>query len=172
MGWCALGLLGTGCDTKQAVKKVFNLDAVSKNVFESSSKNSQKVNSTSTALTTLEIEIENMNPGCPLNVAQSITAETVSDATQVVENIATMTTDVKNDITNSAEDSLKSSSGFLSLKPGAKQNFQAEMNTAIENIVERTFQMENIQTVAAEAIQTTITHLQRKCAFLFLFSLW
>lgn len=153
MGWCALGLLGTGCDAKQAIKKVFNLDAISKNVFESSSKNSQKVNATSGAVASLEIEIENMNPGCPLNVAQSITAKTVSDATQVVENIATMTTDVTNDITNSADDALKSTSGFLSLKPGAKQDFSAELNKSITNIVERTFKMENLQQVSAASIK-------------------
>jgi hypothetical protein len=152
MGWCVLGLAGTDCDAKQEVEKIFNMEAVNKNIFETVSKNSQKVSATNTTLASLVIEIEKMNPGCPVNVAQSIKSETISDATQVIENISTMATEVTNALTNSAEDTLESTSGFLSLSPGAKQNLSAEMNTSIENVVDRTFSVENVQEVAAASV--------------------
>jgi len=155
MGWCAFGMVGSECNPTQEVKKIFNMDAVNKNLFESVSKNSQKVSATNTTLASLVIEIEKMNPGCPVNVAQSIKSTTISDATQVIENISTMTTEVTNALTNSSEEQLKSTSGFLSLSPGAKQNLSAEMNTSITNIVDRTFSVENVQQVAAASIAIT-----------------
>ena len=145
-------ILGMGdCGSRQEVKKKFNMEAVNENIYSQSSKNSQKVSATSTNIAQFTIEIENMNEGCPVDVAQSISSETISDATQVIENISTMTNEVTTQLQQAASEELEAVGGFFTTTKN-RQSVETEMNQAIKNVVKRTFEVENLQQAAANSI--------------------
>lgn len=145
-------ILGMGdCGNKQEIKKKFNIDVLNKNISSQVSTNSQKVSASSTQVASLTIEIENVNEGCPVDVAQSIDATTVSDVSQVVENISKMESEVVNKLQQAASDDLKATGGFFATTKN-RQSVEEEMNQSIKNIVQRTFKSENVQEVSANSI--------------------
>lgn len=146
-------ILGMGdCGTTTEVKNKFNMSMVQKNIFEQTSKNSQKVSASATAAATFKIEIENVNAGCPVNIIQTVKAEAISKVDQVLESMTEVISNVTTDIQNAADTELKNTKGWLALSGGDRTSLQTEMNTALENITKRTFSSENIQNVGASAV--------------------
>ena len=146
-------ILGMGdCGTTTEVKNKFNMSMVQKNIFEQTSKNSQKVSSSATASATFKIEIENVNAGCPVNIIQTVKAESISRVDQVLESMTEVISNVTTDIQNAADTELKNTKGWLALSGGDRTSLQNEMNTALENITKRTFSSENVQNVGASAV--------------------
>jgi len=146
-------ILGMGnCGTTTEVKNKFNMSMVQQNIFEQTSKNSQKVSASATAAATFKIEIENVNAGCPVNIIQTVKAETISKVEQVLESMTQVISNVTTDIQNAAATELENTKGWLALSGGDRTSLQNDMNTALENITKRTFSSENVQTVGASAV--------------------
>ena len=143
-------ILGMGsCGNTQEVKKKFNMDVVTKNVFSQVSKNAQKVSAVNTNISSINIRIGTALR-CPITTLQTINASTTSEAGMIITEMSKVTSNVTNDITQAAMDELNAHSGWFSTTEN-KQKTETEVKMALKNITERTFSSENIQNVVSKA---------------------
>ena len=143
-------ILGMGsCGNKQEVKKKFNIDVITKNVFSQVSKNSQKVSATNTNIAAMNIKIGTANK-CPITTLQTIESSTTAEASMIITEMSKVASNVSNDLQQAAMDELNAKGGWFSTTEN-KQKTETEVKTAIKNITERTFSSENVQNIVAKA---------------------
>jgi hypothetical protein len=148
MSWLVGGLAGS-----QSIEQTFNMSALTKSIFEYTSKNTLSVSQSSTNINRLQLNVGGDMVGCPYTSDQSIDASMVADVRMIPQTILDMKDDIKNEFNTLVQSALEKTSEFGNLQLGEQQDMTTNVNINVKNIIEKVVTLENVTTLVQEAVQ-------------------
>ena len=136
----------------QTVNQTFNMDVVNKSLMTTITTNQQSLSSAMSNIQKVKVRVGNMGPDCDMKIGQKINASSQSSATMSPTTINEAKTVISNELVASAAAAMEKTTEAGNLQFGDKQNMNQEVNMAIENVIENTFETNNLNEVIAEMV--------------------
>jgi hypothetical protein len=136
----------------QTVNQTFNMDVVNKSLMTTITNNQQSLSSAMNNIQKVKVRVGNMGPDCDMKIGQKINASSQSSATMSPTTINEAKTVISNELVASAAAAMEKTTEAGNLQFGDKQNMNQEVNMAIENVIENTFETNNLNEVIAEMV--------------------
>ena len=136
----------------QTIEQTFNMDVVNKSLMNTITNNQQSLSASMNNIQKVLVRVRNMGPECDITLGQKIDATSQSSAVMSPTTINEAKTAVENDLAASAAAAMEKVTEAGNLQFGDEQNLDQEVNMAIENIVENTFETNNLTEVISEMI--------------------
>lgn len=143
----------------QTIEQTFNLEAINKTIFNQIVSNQQSLAARLDNRQTLNLNMGYIGTGCTANIGQSIDATSVVDSVMEVDTVAEAKSAVNNELSATAQAALEKTTEFGNMQFGDKQNIRQQVNLAVENVVENTFKMENINKVVSDQVNVQEANL-------------
>jgi len=143
-----------GGGDSQTIEQTFNLSAINKSVFNQITMNQQSLSAAMNNIQQLDVEIQNMGPLCDVKLGQKINATSQSSVVMAPETIAETKDTVSNELQASANAALEKTTelGNLDFLSDSDQDVKTEINMAVENVIEKTFETNNINEIVSEMV--------------------
>ena len=136
----------------QTVNQTFNMDVVNKSLMTTITNNQQSLSAAMNNIQKVKVRVGNMGPDCDMKIGQKINASSQSSATMSPKTINEAKTVISNELVASAAAAMEKTTEAGNLQFGDKQNMNQEVNMAIENVIENTFETNNLNEVIAEMV--------------------
>lgn len=136
----------------QTVNQTFNMDVVNKSLMTTITNNQQSLSAAMNNIQKVKVRVGNMGPDCDMKIGQMINASSQSSATMSPTTINEAKTVISNELVASAAAAMEKTTEAGNLQFGDKQNMNQEVNMAIENVIENTFETNNLNEVIAEMV--------------------
>jgi len=136
----------------QTVNQTFNMDVVNKSLMTTITNNQQSLSAAMNNIQKVKVVLDGMGPDCDVKVGQKINASSQSSATMSPTTINEAKTVISNELVASAAAAMEKTTEAGNLQFGDKQNMNQEVNMAIENVIENTFETNNLNEVIAEMV--------------------
>jgi hypothetical protein len=136
----------------QTVNQTFNMDVVNKSLMTTITNNQQSLSAAMNNIQKVKVRVGNMGPDCDMKIGQKINASSQSSATMSPTTINEAKTVISNELVASAAAAMEKTTEAGNLQFGDKQNMNQEVNMAIENVIENTFETNNLNEVIAEMV--------------------
>ena len=136
----------------QTVNQTFNMDVVNKSLMTTITNNQQSLSAAMNNIQKVKVRVGNMGPDCDMKIGQKIDASSQSSATMSPTTINEAKTVISNELVASAAAAMEKTTEAGNLQFGDKQNMNQEVNMAIENVIENTFETNNLNEVIAEMV--------------------
>lgn len=136
----------------QTIEQTFNMDVINKSVFNQITNNQQSLSAAMNNIQKVEVNIGEMGPKCDVTLGQKIDATSQSSATMSPKTIAETKDQVQNDLQAAAQAAVEKTTEMGNMQFGDEQNVSQEVNMAIENVVEKTFETNNLNEVISEMV--------------------
>ena len=136
----------------QTVNQTFNMDVVNKSLMTTITNNQQSLSSAMSNIQKVKVRVGNMGPDCDMKIGQKINASSQSSATMSPKTVNEAKTVISNELVASAAAAMEKTTEAGNLQFGDKQNMNQEVNMAIENVIENTFETNNLNEVIAEMV--------------------
>lgn len=148
----------------QTINQTFNMDVVNKSIMTTITNNQQSLSAAMSNIQKVKVRIGEMGPKCDAKIGQSIDATSQSSAEMSPKTINEAKTVVANELAASAAAAMEKVTEAGNMQFGDKQNMNQEVNMAIENVVENTFETNNLNEVISEMINLQEGDLEiKKC---------
>ncbi len=134
----------------QTVNQTFNMDVVNKSLMTTITNNQQSLSAAMNNIQKVKVVLDGMGPDCDVKVGQKINASSQSSATMSPTTINEAKTVISNELVASAAAAMEKTTEAGNLQFGDKQNMNQEVNMAIENVIENTFETNNLNEVIDE----------------------
>jgi len=135
----------------QTINQAFDLSAISKSIYEQTTKNRNTSLASQTNIQTMDIQLRNVR-GCDATFKQNINAEASSSSTLT----NTQTTEIKNalttELTSAVEAQIEKATEAGNFQFGDKQNVNQEVKLEVQNIIDNSVIIENINEAIAEQL--------------------
>jgi hypothetical protein len=128
----------------QTTEQTFNMSALNKSIFNQITNNTQSLSASQNNVQKMEVDIGEMGPECKVNLGQKIDATLQTSTVMSPQTIAETKDIVQNDLEASAQAALEKTTEAGNLQFGDKQNMRQNINQEITNIVEKTFETNNL----------------------------
>jgi len=136
----------------QTVNQTFNMDVVNKSLMTTITNNQQSLSAAMNNIQKVKVRVGNMGPDCDMKIGQKINASSQSSATMSPKTVNEAKTVISNELVASAAAAMEKTTEAGNLQFGDKQNMNQEVNMAIENVIENTFETNNLNEVIAEMV--------------------
>jgi len=136
----------------QTIEQTFNMDVVNKSIMNTITNNQQSLSASMNNIQKVLVRVRNMGPKCDITLGQKIDATSQSSAVMSPTTINEAKTAVENDLAASAAAAMEKVTEAGNMQVGDEQDLEQEVNMAIENIVENTFETNNLTEVISEMI--------------------
>lgn len=136
----------------QTIEQTFNLSTLNESIFNQITTNQQSLTATVDNAQTIEIQAENIGEKCNLIIGQTIDSSSQSSTVMSPETIAATKDTVENELRASAEAALEKQTEMGNFQFGDEQDMKQEINQEVKNIIEKTFETENINTIVSSMI--------------------
>jgi hypothetical protein len=136
----------------QTVNQTFNMDVVNKSLMTTITNNQQSLSAAMNNIQKVKVRVGNMGPDCDMKIGQKINASSQSSATMSPTTVNEAKTVISNELVASAAAAMEKTTEAGNLQFGDKQNMNQEVNMAIENVIENTFETNNLNEVIAEMV--------------------
>lgn len=136
----------------QTVNQTFNMDVVNKSLMTTITNNQQSLSAAMNNIQKVKVRVGNMGPDCDMKIGQKINASSQSSATMSPKTINEAKSVISNELVASAAAAMEKTTEAGNLQFGDKQNMNQEVNMAIENVIENTFETNNLNEVIAEMV--------------------
>jgi ribosomal protein L22 len=136
----------------QTVNQTFNMDVVNKSLMTTITNNQQSLSAAMNNIQKVKVRVGNMGPDCDMKIGQMINASSQSSATMSPKTVNEAKTVISNELVASAAAAMEKTTEAGNLQFGDKQNMNQEVNMAIENVIENTFETNNLNEVIAEMV--------------------
>jgi len=136
----------------QTVNQTFNMDVVNKSLMTTITNNQQSLSAAMSNIQKIKVIVGNMGPDCDIKLGQKIDATSQSSATMSPKTVNEAKTVISNELVASAAAAMEKTTEAGNLQFGDKQNMNQEVNMAIQNVIENTFETNNLNEVISEMI--------------------
>ena len=136
----------------QTVNQTFNMDVVNKSLMTTITNNQQSLSAAMNNIQKVKVAVDGMGPDCDIKIGQKINASSQSSATMSPKTVNEAKTVISNELVASAAAAMEKTTEAGNLQFGDKQNMNQEVNMAIENVIENTFETNNLNEVIAEMV--------------------
>ena len=136
----------------QTIEQTFNMDVVNKSVMKTITNNQQSVSAAQENVQRLDVDFGFIGKGCKATIGQTIDASSTSSTEMSPVTINEAKTAVTNDLAASAAAAMEKVTEAGNLQFGDKQDMEQEVNMAIENVVENTFETNNLNEVISTMV--------------------
>ena len=148
----------------QTIEQTFNMSALNKSIFNQITTNTQTLSASQDNVQTMEVNIGEMGPKCDVNLGQEIDATVQTSTVMSPTTIAETKDKVQSDLQASAQAALEKTTEMGNLQFDDKQNLKQNINQEITNIVEKTFETNNLNETLTEAVNVQEGKLNiKKC---------
>ena len=121
---------------KQSISQAFNMDVLNKSIQTSLTQNSAKASASGVNVAKMVVEVAESRY-CPIIANQKINSKVVSSTDTMAETLNDMTSSITTNLQNKADAKLSSLTGAGSTAIGNSTKVKQDVNTTIENIVEK-----------------------------------
>jgi hypothetical protein len=146
----------------QTIEQTFNMDVVNKSIMNTITTNQQSLSAAMSNIQKVTVRFGNIGPKCDAKIGQKIDATSQSSAVMSPVTINEAKTAVANDLAASAAAAMEKVTEAGNLQFGDKQNLDQEVNMAIENVVENTFETNNLNEIISEMVNLQEGELEVK----------
>ncbi len=136
----------------QTVNQTFNMDVLNKSIMTTITNNQQSLSAAMNNIQKVKVAVDGMGPDCDIKIGQMIDATSQSSAVMAPKTVNEAKTTVATEMTAQAAAAMEKTTEAGNLQFGDKQNMNQEVNMAIENVVENTFETNNLNEVISEMV--------------------
>lgn len=136
----------------QTSEQTFDMKVLNKSVFNQITTNQQSLSASLNNTQRVEIELGDINEGCDLTIGQTIDATSISSAVMSPTTIAETKDAVQTELEASAQAALEKTTEMGNFQFGDEQNMKQRISQEIENVVEKTFETNNINAVVSSMV--------------------
>jgi hypothetical protein len=136
----------------QTIEQTFNMDVLNESITNTITTNQQSLSTAMSNIQKVTVRIGNMGPKCEATIGQKIDATSQSSAVMSPTTINEAKTVVENDLAASAAAAMEKVTEAGNLQFGDKQDMEQTVNMAIENVVENTFETNNLTEIISEMV--------------------
>jgi len=136
----------------QTVNQTFNMDVVNKSLMTTITTHQQSLSSAMNNIQKVKVVLDGMGPDCDVKVGQKINASSQSSATMSPKTVNEAKSVISNELVASAAAAMEKTTEAGNMQFGDEQNMNQEVNMAIENVIENTFETNNLNEVIAEMV--------------------
>lgn len=148
----------------QSIEQTFNMETLNKSIFTQITTNQQSLSASMNNQQKVEVIIGEMGPKCKVNVGQKIDATSKSSAVMSPTTIAETKDTVQTELEASAQAALEKTTEAGNFQFGDDQDVSQTINQEITNIVEKTFETNNLNEVISQMVNIQEGKLQiQKC---------
>ena len=134
----------------QTIEQTFNLKALNKSIFNQITTNQQSLSAANSNIQKVDVNVGNIGPKCNLKIGQKIDAKTVSSAVMSPKTIAETKDTVQNELQASAEAALEKTTEAGNFQFDDKQNLKQKITQEVINVVDKTFETNNLNEISSE----------------------
>src|SRR5210317_992980 len=135
----------------QTINQAFNMSAINKSIYEQITKTQASASASQATIQNLSIEFRDIS-GCKVDASQTINAEAISSSELTSETTTEIKNAVTNEMTAAVQAQIEKATEMGNFQFGDKQNVNQEVTLEIQNIVDNTVIIENINEAIAEQI--------------------
>lgn len=136
----------------QTVEQTFNMKALNKSIFNQITTNQQSLSASVDNTQNMEVDIGEMGEKCNITLGQTIDATSKSSAVMSPKTIAATKDTVQTELEASAQAALEKTTEMGNFQFGDEQDMKQNVTQEIKNIVEKTFETNNINTVVSKMV--------------------
>tara|TARA_Y100000389_G_scaffold204405_2_gene256758 strand:+ start:1903 stop:2679 length:777 start_codon:yes stop_codon:yes gene_type:complete len=136
----------------QTVNQTFNMDVLNKSIMTTITNNQQSLSAAMNNIQKVKVAVDGMGPDCDIKIGQMIDATSQSSAVMAPKTVNEAKSTVATEMTAQAAAAMEKTTEAGNLQFGDKQNMNQEVNMAIENVVENTFETNNLNEVISEMV--------------------
>lgn len=136
----------------QTVNQTFNMDVVNKSITETITNYNQSLSAANENKQKMKVIIGNMGPECDVNLSQKIDATSQVSATMEPTTLNQVQSTVSNELTAQAAAAMEKTTEAGNLQFGDKQNMNQEVNMAVENVIQNTFETNTMNTIISTMV--------------------
>ena len=136
---------------KQSISQEFNMSTLNKQIYNNLTTNSASASATMTNIQKLTLVVD-INDQCDINLNQKISSKVVSSTDMMAQQVVDMKGEIENTLKQAADAKIKSETGAGATKFGDSAEVSTKMNTAIENIVNKTITTQNMTDTIASSV--------------------
>ena len=136
----------------QTIEQTFNMDVLNESITTTITNNQQSLSTAMSNIQKVTVRIGNMGPKCDVKIGQKIDATSQSSAVMEPTTINEAKSVVENNLAASAAAAMEKVTEAGNLQFGDKQDMEQTVNMAIENVVENTFETNNLTEIISEMI--------------------
>lgn len=147
---------GGGGQTNQSIEQTFNFSAISENVTNIVTNNTQETGASGANIQGMKVNFGQII-GCDVNLSQRITSSTMASSEFSVEEIAELQTSITNDMQAAASAALEKNSQMGSelgalVSGDMNQDIKTEIDMEIKNLVENNITTNNLTSTVSEQV--------------------
>jgi len=147
---------GSGGETNQSIEQTFNFSAISENVTNIVTNNTQETGASGANIQGMKVNFGEII-GCDVNLSQTITSKTMASSEFSVEEIAQLQTSITNDMQAAASAALEKNSQMGSelgalVSGDMNQDIKTEIDMEIQNLVENNITTNNLTSTVSEQV--------------------
>tara|TARA_Y100000996_G_scaffold414977_1_gene407631 strand:- start:2538 stop:3368 length:831 start_codon:yes stop_codon:yes gene_type:complete len=148
--------MGGGGSTTQNIEQTFNFSAISENVTNIVTNNTQETGASGANIQGMEVYFGDII-GCDVNLSQRITSSTMASSEFSVEEIAELQTSITNDMQAAATAALEKNSQMGSelgalMSGDMNQDIKTAIDMEIQNLVENNITTNNLTSTVSEQV--------------------
>ena len=148
--------MGGGGSTTQNIEQTFNFSAISENVTNIVTNNTQETGASGANIQGMKVNFGEII-GCDVNLSQRITSSTMASSEFSVEEIAELQSTITNDMQAAATAALEKNSQMGSelgalLSGDMNQDIKTEIDMEIKNLVENNITTNNLTSTVSEQV--------------------
>ena len=148
----------------QTINQTFNMDVLNKSIFTQITTNQQTLSASMNNIQKIKIFVGEMGPKCEIDLTQDIDANSQSSAVMEPHTIASAKDVVTTELTASAQAAIEKATELGNLQFGDKQNMNQEVTMSLQNVIDKTFETNNLNEVISEVINVQEGGIEiRKC---------
>jgi hypothetical protein len=136
----------------QTIEQTFNMNVLNESIMNTITTNQQSLSTAMSNIQKVLVTVKNMGPKCNITIGQKIDATSQSSAVMEPTTINEAKTVVENDLAASAAAAMEKVTEAGNMQFGDKQDMEQTVNMAIENVVENTFETNNLTEIISEMI--------------------
>ena len=147
---------GSGGETNQSIEQTFNFSAISENVTNIVTNNSQETGASGANIQGMQVNFGEII-GCDVNLSQKITSKTMASSEFSVQEIAQLQSTITTDMQAAAGAALEKNSQMGSelgalVSGDMNQDIKTEIDMEIKNLVENNITTNNLTSTVSEQV--------------------
>jgi len=136
----------------QTIEQTFNLNVLNESITTTITNNQQSLSTAMSNIQKVLVRVRNMGPQCNITLGQKIDATSQSSAVMEPTTINEAKTVVENHLVAEAAAAMEKVTEAGNLQFGDEQDMEQTVNMEIQNVVENTFETNNLTEIISEMI--------------------
>lgn len=143
-----------GGDSEQSIRQTYDIENVNQNIFKQITTYQQTISATNENTQSVLVDVDYMDTNCDITIGQYIDATIQSTAELTTDTVAQVRTTVDTDLQAAAEAAMDKITEAFNLQSGDRQNIEQDVKLKFKNILDRTFETNNLTEIINKAVNT------------------